>query len=305
MKTAKSHEDVYTIVNTRIIEKLEQCIIPWKQTWNAFGPPRNYVSGRPYHGINAFLLNHTKSEYPLFLTFHQAQQLGGSIRKGSCGHLVIFWKKLQYQNKYGNTETDVKTISYLRYYHVFNIDCVEGVTFEIPEHNSLLKPIEQCEQVIAQMPNRPALEYGGDEPAYDRILDRVKVPHLANFKTEEEYYATIFHELAHSTGHASRLDRDMSGGYGSKQYSFEELVAESTACLLANKTGIAEQVLDNSTAYIKFWLERLKIILKEDQKFLVRAFAEAQRAADYILNVHEQQLELTQDHSEVNKGKGG
>ncbi len=174
---------------------------------------------------------------------------------------------------------------------MFNIDSVEGVEFRLPEKNLELHPLENCERIIEQMPNSPAIEHGGDEPCYNKVYDEVKVPHLSNFKSEEEYYATLFHELSHSTGHPSRLNRDMSGIFGSKQYSFEELVAETSACALCNEASIADKIIDNSTAYIKGWLERLTPIIKEDDKFLVKAFAHAQRASDYILNLKPEQVE--------------
>ncbi|HTF18291.1 MAG TPA: zincin-like metallopeptidase domain-containing protein [Chryseolinea sp.] len=292
MKTTQERKDVYSIINSMILEKLQQNMLPWKQPWNKFGPARNYVSGKAYRGINAMLLNHTQSEYPLFLTFNQVKDLGGHIKKGSKGNIVVFWKKLYYGNS-GKIDLrkireyapeDIKTIPFLRYYYVFNIDSIEGVEFEVPAKNLALQPLENCERIIEQMPNSPAIEHGGDQPSYNKVDDKIKVPHLSNFKSEEEYYATVFHELSHSTGHPSRLNRDMSGNYGSKQYSFEELIAEAAACSLCNESGIADQIIDNSIAYIKAWLERLTFLVKEDDKFLVRAFAQAQRATDYILN---------------------
>lgn len=290
MKTTM--ESVYGIINSMILEKLQQNKLPWKQSWNKFGPARNYVTNKRYRGINAILLNHTKSEYPLFVTFNQIKELGGHIRKGSRGHFVVFWKKLYYGEE-GRIDVrklreyateDVKTVPYLRYYYVFNIDCVEGIEFKLPEKNLSINPIETCERMIGEMPNRPVIEHGGDQPFYDFRIDVVKVPHLCNFASAEKYYATLFHELAHSTGHASRLNRKLSGQLTSAEYAFEELIAEMASCFLCNDAGIADQVIDNSASYIKGWLTRLTSILKDDGKFFVRASAQAQRVADYILN---------------------
>lgn len=292
MKTTLERKDVYSIINNMILERLQQNTLPWKQSWNTFGPARNYISGKPYRGINAMLLNYTQSEYPLFLTFNQVKELGGHVRKGSKGNIVVFWKKLYYGNS-GKIDLrkikdyspeDIKIIPFLRYYYVFNIDSIEGVEFDLPEKNLILHPLENCERLIEQMPNAPVIEHGGDEPCYNRTSDKIKVPHLFNFKSEEEYYATLFHELSHSTGHPSRLNRDMSGIFGSPQYSFEELIAETSACSLCNEAGIADAIIENSAAYIKGWLHKLTLIVREDDRFLVRAFAQAQRAVDYILN---------------------
>jgi antirestriction protein ArdC len=296
MKTTMEKKDVYGIINSTILEKLQQNILPWKQCWNTFGPARNYVSNKPYKGINAVLLNHTQSDYPLFLTFNQVKELGGHIKKGSKGHIVVFWKKLYYGNEgqinvrkvRDYSPEDVKTIPLLRYYYVFNIDCTEGIEFKLPEKNLSLHPVETCERIIEEMPNAPVIEHGGDQPRYHPYSDSVKIPHLANFKSEEEYYASIFHELAHSTGHASRLNRESLTSLAETQRCFEELIAETAACFLCNEAGIADKVIDNSAAYIKGWLEKLTRILKEDDKFFIKASAQAQKAANYILNLKEE-----------------
>lgn len=115
----------------------------------------------------------------------------------------------------------------------------------------------------------------------------MKVPHRDNFILSDEYYATLFHELAHSTGHESRLNRETCmkpSVYGSRDYCKEELVAEITTCFLCGEAGIANAIMDNSAAYIQFWLERLTHILREDNKAFVRASALAQKATDFILN---------------------
>lgn len=276
MKKVNGKKDVYAIVNEKILEKLQQNTLPWRQTWNSFEPARNYVSGKPYRGINALLLNLCiSSEYPLYLTFNQAKELGGTVKKGSKGNMVVFWKKLYYGpdgkidvRRLGEFDPeDVTEIPYLRYYYVFNIDYIEGVECKLPERNNPLLPLEACERIVNEMPKAPVIEHGGDEAYYHKVKDFVKVPKLSNFNSSESYYEALFHELSHSTGHASRLNRDMSGAFGSKQYSFEELIAEISACFLCNEVGIADQVIDNSTAYIKHWLELLTDILKEDMQF--------------------------------------
>lgn len=308
MKTTE-RKDVYGIINATIIEKLEQGVLPWNQTWNSFGPARNYISNKAYRGINAMLLNNTKSEYPLFITFNQVKDLGGTVRKGSKGNMVVFWKKLYY-GKEGKIDMrklcdhapeDVTTIPLLRYYYVFNIDCVEGVDFKLPEKNILLTPLESCERIITGMPKPPVVEHGGDEPSYNWGLDRISMPHLDNFQSTEEYYATFFHELAHSTGHPTRLNRPDK--QARKEYSFEELIAETTACFLCNEAGIADKIIDNSASYIKHWLIIVKDIVKEDERFLVRAFAQAQFAADYILDItHEETEEAKAETALEEKG---
>lgn len=279
----KTHEkkDMYAVLNNMILEKLQQGTLPWKQTWNSFGPARNYVSGKPYRGINALILGNSGFEYPLFITFLQAKELGGHIKKGSESIPVIYYKKLLVENG-----DEVKSIPFLRYYNVFNIDCVEGIRFKLPTRYQN-DPIDCCERIVAEMANKPEIEHGGDEPHYNTMEDKVKIPVRCNFTTSEEYYATLFHELAHSTGHESRLNRESlikPSPYGSREYCKEELTAEIATCFLCGEAGIGNNILDNSASYIKFWHDRLTHLLKEDNKAFVRASAQAQKAADYILN---------------------
>ena len=127
MKTTSEKKDMYAIINNMIMDKLKNGKMPWKQTWNDYGPARNYVSKQAYRGINAMILSNTEFEYPLFLTFLQVKELGGFIKKGSKSIEVIYWKTLEFEN-----EEKVKRIPYLRYYNVFNVECVEGVKLKLP-----------------------------------------------------------------------------------------------------------------------------------------------------------------------------
>jgi antirestriction protein ArdC len=264
-----------------IMDKLKNGKMPWKQTWNDYGPARNYVSKKAYRGINAVILNNTEFEYPLFLTFLQVKELGGFIKRGSKSIEVIYWKTLEFEN-----EDQVKRIPYLRYYNVFNVECVDGVKLKLPT-KFVNDSIDACETIVNDMPSRPVIEHGGDKPYYNWMEDRVKVPNRDNFILADEYYATLFHELSHSTGHTSRLNRDTCmkpAVYGSRDYCKEELVAEIATCFLCGEAGISNNTIDNSSAYIQFWVERLTHMLREDNKAFVRASALAQKATDFILN---------------------
>jgi antirestriction protein ArdC len=285
MKRTIERKNMYEVINNMILQKLEIGKMPWKQTWNNFGPARNYVSKKAYRGINALILNNSDYEYPLYLTFLQVKELGGYIKRGSKSIEVIYWKTLEFSE-----EEQVKRIPFLRYYSVFNIECVEGVKLKLPS-SYVNDRIDLCETIINDMPSKPVIEHGGDEPYYNWQEDRVKVPRRENFTLSDEYYATLFHELAHSTGHSSRLNRDTCmkpSVYGSRDYCKEELVAEISTCFLCGESGISNNTIDNSTAYIQFWLERLTHMLREDNKAFVRAAALAQKAADFILNRVEQ-----------------
>lgn len=287
MNTTSEKKDMYAIINNMIMDKLQSGKAPWRQTWNDFGPARNYVNKKPYRGINALLLNNLDFEYPLYLTFLQAKELGGHIKKGSKSIEVIYWKTLEFEN-----EDKIKKIPFLRYYNVFNIECVDGINIKLPT-KYVNDPIEQAETIISDMPSKPIIEHGGDQPYYNWKEDKVKVPHRDNFILSDEYYATLFHELAHSTGHESRLNRDTCmkpAAYGTSDYCKEELVAEIATCFLCGEAGIANAVINNSSAYIKFWLERLTHILREDTKAFVKASALAQKAVDFILHRIEERV---------------
>lgn len=281
MKTTSEKKDMYAVINDMIMEKLQNGKAPWKQTWNDFGPARNYVSKKPYKGINALILNNADVEYPLYLSFLQVKELGGHIKRGSKSTEVIYWKTLEFSN-----DDKIIRIPFLRYYNVFNVDCVEGVKLKLPT-KYVNDSNEYCENIISEMPSKPTIVHGGDQPSYNFREDRVKVPARENFILADEYYATLFHELAHSTGHESRLNREncmKPSPYGTREYCKEELVAEIATCFLCGEAGIANTIMDNSAAYIKFWLERLTHLLREDHKAFIKASAQAQKATDFILN---------------------
>jgi antirestriction protein ArdC len=181
---------------------------------------------------------------------------------------------------------EIQVLKFIKYYNVFNIADIEGIEFEIPEIE--LKPnekIERCENIIENMPNRPELKsIDGNRAFYSPTHDFVNMPAIEQFETAEDYYATYFHELTHATGHASRLKRDEilnPHQFGSKPYSREELVAEMGASFLCSNCQIDyDSITENSAAYLAGWLN----ILRADSKFIFKAAAEAQKAADYILN---------------------
>lgn len=280
---------VYDVVNSRIMELLEQGTVPWRKTWNAGrGYPKNMVSKKEYRGVNVFLLACMPYNSPYWMTFKQCQDKGGHVIKGSKSTPVIFWKWLD--RKDANTDaTDIETangrIPMLRFYNVFNLEQTEGI--EPPEATETINtftPIERAEQIIAGMPLKPEIKHGGGRASYSPMLDYVKLPEPTSFELPEEYYSTAFHELAHSTGHESRVGRKgilEQSYFGSHEYSKEELVAEMSACFLSGHAGIENTTIENSAAYISGWLRSLK----NDKTLLILAAAQAQKAADYILNV--------------------
>jgi antirestriction protein ArdC len=286
MEPTPKTRDVFTLVTNRIIEHLEQGTVPWKQPWTNAGLPRNLVSGKAYRGINVWLLNSLGYEQNVFLTYNQVKDLGGSVRKGERANLVVFWKWVDEDSENSNIKGDSKKkVPLLRYYLVFNIAQCENIPerftpIEIPTKND---PIEVCDEIIKRMPHAPEIRHKGDEAYYHPFFDFVNMPSKQQFVNSETYYATLFHELIHSTGHESRLNRKELQTAAPKDfgaYSVEELTAEIGACYLNSYAGIDGWDFTNHVAYIQGWLEKLK----NDKRCIVYASTQAQKATDYILN---------------------
>ncbi len=277
-QTAKT--DVYQLITDAIIARLEAGVIPWKCAWIATNPPANYLSRRPYTGINALLLASFGYEQPYFLTFHQVKELGGMVKKGAKSIPVIFYKLLT------SKDNEDEKIPLLQYYRLFHISDTEGIDFQLASLVS--EPVEihsfeqnaLCQQLISAMPLPPTLTHGGNQPCYNPLLDTITIPSLERFISTEEYYQTLYHELIHSTGHASRLNRNLPSQLDIQSYSEEELVAEIGASYLSSLAGIAsKELLDNAAAYIGGWLQALK----NDRKLMVGAASKAHKAVGYIL----------------------
>jgi antirestriction protein ArdC len=287
--------DVYAIVTEKIVNLLEQGIVPWRRPWIATGLPRNLVSKKAYRGVNLFLLSATKYVSPFWLTMKQANELGGSVRKGEHSQMVVFWKVDQIANAGteagpDSDETDEKSRRrfVLRYYRVFNLEQCElpqAVLDKLPKiETHQHDPIEAAERIIAGIPNPPEIQYAGSQAFYSPTTDRITLPPRELFTSTQEIYACLFHEESHAAGAPKRLNRKSiteAAPFGSPTYSFEELVAECSAAYLCAEAGISPAVLDNQAAYIQGWLVKLR----SDKRLLITAAAQAQRAADYILKV--------------------
>jgi antirestriction protein ArdC len=275
--------NVYGIITDRIIKQLESGVAPWRKPWSA-KLPVNLMSQKPYRGLNVLTL--ASQGYPsrFWLTFNQANKLGGKIRKREKSSPVIYWnigEEREYTTRDGQTRTSKPFL--LRYSNVFNLSQTEGINLPASalQEARTNNPIEDCEQIVAGMPNRPGLEQS-DKAWYAPGRDVVGMPSIGLFRSSEEYYSTFFHELAHSTGHASRIGRDgfeSVQSFGSESYSREELVAEMGAAMLCGVTGIENRTIENSAAYLGTWIERLK----SDSRLIVTTASAAQKAADYIL----------------------
>ena len=273
----RPHVSVYEIITNQILAELERGNVPWRKPWRVL-PPANLISKKPYRGINVFLLGFAGYGSQYWLTFGQAKQLGGNVRRGEHGTKIVFWKFNTYETETADGETEERKSAFLRYYTVFNLEQTEGLKalLELPP----AFPIESAEEIVKRMPNPPAFEQDS-RAAYIPSLDVVTMPSRTAFDSQEEYYSTIFHELTHATGHAKRLGRegfDKPQQFGSDSYSKEELIAEMGSAMLCGVAGIEQSTLANSAAYLKSWIARLRA----DSKLVISAASAAQKAADYI-----------------------
>lgn len=293
-------QDVYAKITARIISALREGVVPWHQPWNAAqGRPRNLISGKPYRGINVWLLS-GQGGSPFWLTYRQAVQIGGHVKKGAKGQTVIFWKFMArkggaQEGREDGEQDHKKQAGYAmaRAYTVFNAtQCVlpEAWAEKAQVGGPAMAPaqtIAACEQIVAEMPGRPHITHGGNAAFYQKGIDQVTMPEPSSFEAPELYYSILFHELTHSTGHAGRLNRATlvdAVRFGDTNYSKEELVAEMGAAFLCGVAGIENRTTDTSASYIHGWLKKLS----HDPRLLVQAAAQAQRAADYILGLESQ-----------------
>lgn len=284
-------KDTYQRITDYVIEQLENGEIIWQKKWNCAGLPKNIITGHIYIGWNVFFLNFVTQlcnyKTPYFLTYKQAMDAGGSIRRGQKGYPVIWWATIEDKERIVTiNDTEQHPVFRMPKTHiVFNIDQAHGINFPQGEKlfRSHTQKIQACEKIINEMHDCPYIKHGGDKAFYQTATDSITIPVIEQFHSDEAYYKTLFHELAHSTGQAKRLNRKELldyHGFGSENYSKEELTAELTAAFLCAVCAIEADTISNSAAYIKGWLKALQ----NDKRLILKAAAQAQAAADYILN---------------------
>lgn len=288
-------EAAYAKITAQIVSMLEDGVVPWRKPWDAAGSvPTSLSTGKAYRGINQMILGMQSmmANYgsPYWGTYRQIAAQGGQVKKGERSTSVILWKPFERENADGET---VKAF-FMTTFAIFNAEQADWPN-GMPTPNTEDRnhdPIAEAEALAAAyFANGPSLSHGGDRAYYSPSADAVRVPEMGTFYSAGGYYSTLFHEMIHSTGHASRLDRDgVTEGhfFGSEDYSKEELVAEMGAAFLCAATGIApDETLANSASYIASWLRALK----NDSQMIVQAASKAQRAADYAQGIGQAEKE--------------
>lgn len=270
--------DIYAEITSRIIAQMEQGLIPWQKPWIGSNAAISYTTGKPYSLLNQMLLGES-GEY---LTFRQCTQAGGHVRKGEKSRMIVFWKWLQQED----AETgETREIPYLRYYNVFHISQCEGIASRrIISPESAFTADQTAESIISSYLERSGVKLHHKDTSsafYRPSDDSISLPYRERFKSTAGYYGTAFHELAHSTGHASRLNRiNSTAHFDSNDYSREELIAEIAASALVNHAGLeTADSFRNNAAYIQNWLQ----VLRNDKRFIVSASGKAEKAVNLIL----------------------
>jgi antirestriction protein ArdC len=300
-------DTIHRMVTERMIAALERGTVPWHKPWQAAaGRPTSMTTGQPYRGVNVFLLGLTAAEEGYgsryWGTYRQIAQLGGQVRRGEHSTLVVFWKPIEVADRDPQTgDVTVKQVPLLRYYRVFNAAQAHRLPDQFhpaPEQDTqIAEPHAALDGYLAR---GPALRDGaGNRAAYHPATDTIRLPLRSQFRSAEHYYATAFHEAAHSTGHPSRLNRPGIAAFdhfGSNRYAREELVAEMSSSILCAETGIDDsELFDNFAAYIAGWLSTLN----HDRTLVVAAAAQAQRACDLINQAQHQAIRDANHHREV------
>ena len=279
---------VYQIVTDIIMSKLEEGVVPWTKPWISVntGGAYNFKSGKSYSLMNQMLLmEHGPGAYG---SYRQWQQAGGFVKKGEKGNLVIFWKWPDDREADCEDEENRKEWNgpILKYYFVFHQSQVEGVDIEERTQSSLFdtEPIEAAENVIRNYVNREniVMDQGAyNEAYYSPAKDLVHIPLLCQYENPELYYSVAFHELTHSTSHPDRLNRPgfKNIGFGSRDYSKEELIAEIGSMQILHGLGMkTDETIRDSVAYINGWLRALK----NDNRLVITAAGAAEKSTNFI-----------------------
>ena len=284
-----SKADVYARVTDRIVEDLTAGVRAWMKPWSGdhtegrISRPLRH-NGTPYRGVNVLLLwGEAQAKgfgSPSWMTYKQAQELGGQVRKGEAGSLVV------YADRYTKSETNERgeeaerEVAFMKGYTVFNVEQIDGLPAQClgpvaPVLPSL--PLHQTAEAFFAATGA-TFRHGGSRAFYAPARDFIQLPPAEAFRSAESYAATKAHELIHWTGHPCRNAREFGRRFGDRAYAFEELVAELGAAFLCADLGVTPEVQPDHAAYLSHWLQ----VLKEDKRAIFSAAAHAQRAADYL-----------------------
>ena len=288
-ETTQAKADIYTRVTERILADLAQGVRPWAKPWGGTHsaerlrrPIRH--NGLPYAGVNVLLLWSQAQDKgyrsPMWMTYNQAQEFGGQVRKGEAGSLVVYANRFTKTEANDKGEDVEKQIPFMKGYTVFNVDQIDGLPPQYKSADTLPMPLLQlhaaAEAFVAA--TDATIIHGGDRACYSIEFDFIALPEVAAFRDAESYQATKLHELIHWSGSESRNARQFGKRFGDNAYAFEELVAELGAAFLCADLGISAEIRDDHAAYLSHWLT----VLQQDKRAIFAAASHAQRAVDYL-----------------------
>lgn len=278
--------DIYEVITDRFIRQLEQGTVPWQKPWIS---PQNVVSGKNYQGINTLILACENRESPFWLSYKQAADLGGTVKKGEKSTPIIYWQMLDKKNSKGvpvfSGNGRPERIPFIRWSNLFNLEQTENIKIpELAKDSASLPPLEAAQAIADKSFVQLNTNSQNGSAFYIPALDTIEVPSIERFPNKSEFFHVLFHEMAHATGSQDRLNREgitEKARFGSPVYAKEELVAELGAAFTSNEAGILQDCnFQNSASYLQNWIA----VLKENPKLLVSAGSAAQKASDYICN---------------------
>ncbi len=272
--------DLYQSVTDDIVGALEEGTPPWVKPWRTGNGrhgnllPVNAATGRNYSGVNVLILWGQREaggfSRNAWMTFNQARSMNATVRKGEKGTTVVFARPLTIEK-----DDEEKTIRMLRSFTVFNVGQIDGLPAEEPDPEEPSEARESRAEAFVEATGA-ALHHGGDSAHYVPARDSIAMPPFRAFVDVGSYYATLLHELGHWSGHKSRLDRDLTGRFGTRSYAAEELVAELTAAFLCAQLGITSEL--RHASYIEHWIE----LMQDDNRAIFTAAAKASQAAEFL-----------------------
>ena len=311
MRNLRSHptqrRDHYQELNDRVIAALEAGVAPWRRPWdpNACGAsttPVNAVTGHRYRGVNLFVLSMSPLAFtsgdPRWCSYRQAGARGWQVRKGEKATPVYFYKPIEIEDKAADSDRETRRIPMLRTFSVFHASQIDGVPALEPRTAMKTVPerVKDVELIIEA--SGVPVRIGGERAFYSPLLDVIQMPPDEAFHGPEERAVVVLHELAHASGHPTRLNRDLSGRFGSVLYAKEEVRAELTSVAVGSMIGLPCDIPAHAS-YLDTWIA----VLKQDRREIFHAMAEAQRMADYILGFHPDYAETPSESSDA-EGEG-
>ncbi|MHB1512051.1 ArdC family protein [Acidiferrobacter sp.] len=275
-------QDIHQVITDRILEAMEQARATGRRLWDSQPSlPLNFATGKPYQGINVLILwsaglNNGYTS-PYWLTYKQATEKGGQVKKGEHGTHCVFYKPWESTDTNATTgETEITKGAILKSFTAFNLDQIDGIEAPAKEERPAFVAIEQAERILAASP--APIQIGGSQAFYRPGTDTIHLPAREAFINPEAFYSTAMHEMTHSTGAKHRLDRDFSGRFGTEAYAFEELIAELGSAFLNADLGILGATLPDHADYLSNWIA----ILRNDKKAILTAAAAASKAHGFI-----------------------